>query len=227
MGEKNKSGMIAIAAIVALVLGGVGGYTVGNNMDDDKDQVSMSVSETNPKTDTKAADLRVTLNNALSEHIELAAPTLRGAFDGSKDFEGAQKALDQNTVAIASAVDSVYPGTKDDFLKLWRDHIGFFADYTLAAKAGDQAGMQKAKDDLNGYSDKASTFFSEANPNLPKAALQEGLKTHLNQVIGIVDAYGAGDYEKSYAMQREADMHMQMFGDTLSGAIVKQSPDKF
>lgn len=224
----SKSSMIAIAAIVALAVGGVGGYAAGNmNSNNDKDGMHMSVSESNPKTDTKAATLRVNLNNALSEHIELASPALRGVFDGSADTEGAVAALDQNTVDIATAVDSIYPGTKDDFLKLWRAHIGFFVDYTTAAKNGDADGMKVAKDKLLGYADDASTFFSDANPNLPKDALKEGLTTHLNQVLSIVDAYGAKDYTKSYEMQREADKHMQMFGDTLSGAIVKQYPDKF
>jgi len=227
MQDKSKSNMIAVAAIVALIVGGAGGYVIGNNKDDSNDSMTMSVSEANPKTDTKAATLRVNLNNALSEHIELAAPALRATFDGSPDGEGVTKALDQNSVAIATAVDSVYPGTKDDFLALWRKHIGFFVDYTVAAKAGDKAGMDEARANLDGYTDEASTFFSEANPNLPKDAVQAGLKTHLNQVIAIVDAYGAKDYEESYSLQRKADMHVQMFADTLSGAIVKQSPDKF
>lgn len=225
----NKSSMIAIVGIVALVLGGIGGYAAGEMKNDtnDKDGAHMSVSEANPKTDTKAADLRVAFNNALSEHIELASPALRAVFDGSADTEGVVAALDKNTVDIATAVDSVYPGTKDDFLTLWRNHIGFFVDYTKAAKAGDAEGMKVAKDKLAGYADDASTFFSNANPNLPKEALKEGLTEHLNQVLGIVDAYGAGDYAKSYDLQRAADKHMQMFGDTLSSAIVKQSPDKF
>ncbi len=230
--NKSKSGIVAIAAIVALLVGMAGGYAIGNSKNNDEshdDSMSMSksVSEANPKTDTKAASLRVALNNALSEHIELASPALRAVFDGAPSTDGVVKALDENSVAIATAVDSVYPGSKDNFLELWRAHIGFFVDYTKAAKAGDQAGMEKARANLEGYTDQASTFFSEANSNLPKDSLKAGLQTHLNQVIEIVNAYGAKDYEKSYSLQREADVHMQMFADTLSGAIVKQSPDKF
>ena len=227
--DKSKAGvMVGAAAVVALIVGMAGGYAIGNNSSDDTTNTAdTSVSETDPRTDTKAATLRVNLNNALSEHIELASPALRAVFDGAPSADGATKALDENSVAIATAIDSVYPGNKDKFLELWRNHIGFFVDYTVAAKAGDQAGMDKARADLEGYTDQASTFFSEANPNLPKDAVQEGLKTHLNQVIAIVDAYGAKDFEKSYAIQREADMHIQMFGDTLSGAIVKQFPEKF
>lgn len=228
--DKSKVGsMVVVSAIIALVIGMAGGYVIGNNKDDgnDNDMASMSVSETSPRTDTKAAGLRVALNNALSEHIELASPALRGVFDGAPSTDGAVAALDENSVAIATAVDSVYPGSKDNFLALWRKHIGFFVDYTVAAKGADQAGMDAAKANLEGYTDEASTFFSEANPNLPKDAVKAGLQEHLEQVIAIVDAYGAGNYEESYSLQRKADVHMQMFADTLSGAIVKQSPDKF
>ncbi len=228
MKDNTNNGMAIILVIVALIIGGVGGYAMGNskNKNNDKNSPAMT-SESSPKTDTKAATLRVNLNNALSEHIELAAPALRAVFDGSASGEGVTKALDTNSVNIATAIDSVYPGNKDKFLELWRAHIGFFVDYTKAAKAGDKAGMDKAKADLGGYTDQASTFFSQANPNLPKDALKAGLQTHLEQVIAIVDAYGAKDYEKSYALQQEADQHMQMFADTLSGAIVKQYPAKF
>lgn len=228
--DKSKvGGMVAVIAVVALLIGMAGGYAIGNKKDKDanKDAMTMAVSETNPRTDTKAATLRVNLNNALSEHIELASPALRAVFDGSPSVDGATKALDENSVAIANAIDSVYPGNKDKFLALWRKHIGFFVDYTSAAKAGDKEGMDKAKANLEGYTDEASTFFSEANPNLPKDAVKKGLQEHLEQVLSIVDAYGAKDYEKSYSLQRKADVHMQMFGDTLSGAIVKQYPQKF
>lgn len=226
----KKSGTLTTGVLVALAIGLLGGYGIGNSgKDDSKSDQSptASVSEEKPDTNTKAATLRVNLNNALSEHIELASPALRAVFDGSESGAGVTAALDENSVAISEAIDSVYPGSKDAFLELWRNHIGFFVDYTKAAKASDTAAMDKARADLDGYSDQASTFFSEANPNLPKEAVKDGLKEHLSQVIQIVDAYGAKDYAKSYSLQRMADMHMQMFGDTLSAAIVKQFPEKF
>jgi hypothetical protein len=226
--EKNKT-MAAVAIVVALVIGMGGGYAIGNSMNDNNDDnmQAAAVSESSPRVDTKAAELRVALDGALTSHIAYAVPALEAAHDGAPSLEGDLKTLDNNSVAIATAVDSVYPGTKDSFLELWRNHIGFFADYTKAAKAGDQAGMEKAKKNLEGYTDQASTFFSDANPNLPKEALQEGLTEHFNQVIAIVNAYGAGEYEKAGELQTKATAHMSMTAKILSSGIVKQSPDKF
>ena len=226
--EKNtKSGLVVVAVIAGLVVGGLGGYAIGNSSDDSSNQESVSVSEDNPRVDTKAADLRVTLDNALTEHVDLAAPALRAAFDGDESVDAQLAVLDNNSEEIATAVDSVYPGTKEDFLALWRDHIGFFADYTAAAKAGDEEAQQSALNSLEGYTQAASTFFSEANPNLPKDALQQGLQKHADQVVAIVNAYGAGNVQESLELQREATDHMSMTAQTLSGGIVTQFPEKF
>jgi len=43
-------------------------------------------------------------------------------------------------------------------LAMWREHIGFFADYTTAAKKADKKGMDQALADLDGYSEEFSLF---------------------------------------------------------------------
>ena len=39
--------------------------------------------------------------------------------------------LDANSVALAKTLGSVYPDAEKPFLASWRQHIGFFVDYTL------------------------------------------------------------------------------------------------
>lgn len=227
MESKSKSG-IAIAAIVALVLGGGVGYAVGMNNGDDASKGS-NASMSSAKTDTKAADLRVVLNNLEAEHVDLASAATRAGFDGSPMFDASAKALDANSVSLSKAIGSVYGADAEaKFLEIWRSHIGFFVDYTVAAKSGDTAGMDKAVQNLNGYVEAISTFLSGANPNLPKDAVASLISEHVGLLKKAVDTYGAGDYAGSYAAQEEA--HTQIttkIADTLSGAIVKQSPDKF
>ena len=109
---------------------------------------------------------------------------------------------------------------------LWRDHIGFFVDYTVALAEKDEAAQQEAVDNLTGYTGAFSGFLAEAT-GLPQAALQEGLTMHITQLKGAIDAYAAGDYEQAYTLTREAYDHMVATGDTLAAAIVQQSPDKF
>ena len=226
--DSGKSATIAIATIVALVLGGGVGYAVGTGKDDDHSMANMSVSEGNPNSATKAADLRVALNQIMRQHVALATVALKDAASSAPDTEQAVAALDKNSVELADAVGSVYgKDARESFLTLWRNHIGFFVNYTEGKVAGDQAKMDQARADLSGYTEEASAFFAGANPNIDKESLKKGLQMHADQVFAIVDAYAAQDYATAFAKEEEAYNHIGMAADTLAQAIVKQYPDKF
>lgn len=180
------------------------------------------------KTDTKAADLRVLINALERQHVGLASAAVRSKFDGRKDFDGAASSLDENSVALSKAVGSIYgPDAEKKFLEIWRSHIGFFVDYTVAAKKGDKAGMEKAVQNLGGYADAIADLLSKANPNLPREAVKSLVLEHVGLLKGAVDAYGSGKYPDSYTQQAAADAQIGKIADALSGAIVKQFPDKF
>jgi hypothetical protein len=180
-------------------------------------------------TADKAADLRTGLNGLLQEHVTLAAAATNAALGGrAAEFQAAAGALDQNSQDIAKAIGSVYgQGAQDAFLPLWRKHIGFFVDYTQGVAAKDKAKQDKAVNDLVGYTADFGAFLNSANPNLPKDAVAGLVKTHVLTLKDVVDAQGAGDHATAYAALRKAGAHMQMIGDPLAGAIVKQFPDKF
>jgi hypothetical protein len=224
---ENSGKMIAGVAI-ALVLGLGVGYGVANSMDDGSNNSKSSTASVAPTTDTKAADLRGILNALEREHVSLASQATRNGFDGSADFDASAKALDGNSVELSKAVGSVYGAEAEaKFLEIWRSHIGFFVDYTVAAKAGDMAGMDKAVQDLGGYVDAISDFFSGANPNLPREAVHQLVSDHVKLLKGAVDAHGAGDHAGSYAKEHEASQQIGTIADTTAGAIVKQYPEKF
>jgi len=228
--ESNSSMMVAVAAIVALVVGGVGGYMLGGNMMNEPvaNTNSSNTASAEPTTMTKAADLRALLNNLETEHVALASAATRAGFDGDKSFEATAGALDNNSKEIAAAVGSVYGEEAEKrFYDIWASHIGFFVDYTVAAKGGDQAGMDKAVENLNGYVEAISTFLSEANPNLPKEAVAQLVTEHVMLLKGAVDAHGAGNFAESYAKQHEADTQIGTIADAMAGAIVQQKPESF
>jgi phage terminase small subunit len=177
-----------------------------------------------------ASDLRVTLNRLLGEHAILAMLATQKGYSGAPDFEAIAGALDQNSVEISEAIGSVYGDeAAKQFLdgpSLWRDHISFFVDYTVALAKKDKAGQQEAVDNLTGYTGAFSGFLAEAT-GLPQQALQDGLTMHIGQLKGALDAYAAGDYDEAYSLFREAYEHMVATGDTLAMAIVEQNPDLF
>jgi hypothetical protein len=176
-----------------------------------------------------SADLRVTLNNLLAEHVQLGLAATGAALGGRKaEFTAAAAALDANSVALSQAIGSVYgDGAGQAFLALWRKHIGFIVDYTNAVAKKDQKAADKAVNDLLGYTKDFGAFLSSANPNLPTDVVADLVKGHVVGFKAVIDAQASGDWSTAWMKTREAVQHMQMIADPLAGAIAKQFPDKY
>ena len=225
-----KHSVIGVA-IAALILGGSIGYIVADNGDNMAMNTNMSESSElveNGTTTSPAAGLRVSLNNALREHVNIAGVALRNIYVEAPDTDAAVAALDANSVEVAGLVGSVYgEEAEEQFLELWRNHITFFANYTVGAREGDQAAMNQALEDLAGYGQAASTFFANANPNLPKDAVMPLLEEHRDLVIETINLIGAGDFDAAYIKLAEAADQVGTIGDALADGIEKQYPEQF
>src|SRR5262245_36703860 len=159
-----------------------------------------------------AAELRTALNALLAEHVVLAAGATGAALGGrDAEFKAAAAALDANSQDLARAIGSVDgAGAQDAFLPLWRRHIGFFVDYTLAVARKDTTGQDKAVADLVGDTEDFGAFLASANPNLPKAAVAGLVKQHVLTLKDVVDALAAGDPARAWTAVRAAEAHMAM-----------------
>jgi hypothetical protein len=179
--------------------------------------------------DAPAATLQVMLNNGLREHVFLAAGATGAALGGrDADFKAAAGALDANSQDIAKAIGSVYgAGAQEAFLPLWRRHIGFAVDYTVATAKKDRAGQDKAVGELVQYTEDFGAFLASANPNLPKATVAGLVKQHVLTLKDVIDAQAAGDPGRAWTAVRTAAGHMGMIADPLAAAIVKQYPARF
>lgn len=111
----------------------------------------------------KAADLRAALDQLFSEHAYLAVITMQKGIDGSKDFDQAAAALNDNTNDLSDAIASVY-GKKagKQFKDIWSSHIGYFVDYVQAAAKKDNAGKKKAMKQLDQYRMKQADMLDQA-----------------------------------------------------------------
>jgi hypothetical protein len=179
--------------------------------------------------DDPGADLRVTMNRLTQEHVYLAGAATGAAIAGRQaEFQSAAAELDENSVALAQQIGSVYgPDAEAHFLKLWRAHIGFFAEYATAAAKGDDAGKQQARAKLDGYRMDVDALLTGANPNLPKGAVAELLNKHVEHLIGAIDAQAAGDAARAYDMLHMAAHQSQEIADPLVDAIIAQFPERF
>ncbi|HEX9993538.1 MAG TPA: hypothetical protein VGB14_11480 [Acidimicrobiales bacterium] len=181
-------------------------------------------------TQTGAAELRAGLTALLTEHVYLAGGATGTAITSgldSAETEAATAALDDNSQALADAVGSIYGDEAgEQFLSLWRAHIGFFVDYTAARAGGDDAAAEQAMADLDGYREDFGAFLASANPNLTKEAVADELAPHVQSLTAAIDAQVAGD-PAAFGLLREAAGHMPMTAATLAGAFAEQFPEQF
>jgi hypothetical protein len=176
-----------------------------------------------------AGDLRVALNQLLSEHASLAAAATGAALRGRKaEFAAAAGALDNNSVDIANAMGLAYgQAAGEAFLPLWRKHIGFFVDYTVGKAKGSKKMQDKAVADLLGYAEDFGAFLNSASPALPKDAVAGLVKSHILSLKDVVDAQASKNPKLAYQKIREASHHMQMVADPLAATLAAQFPEKF
>jgi hypothetical protein len=175
--------------------------------------------------DTAAADLRGALTNLLADHVWLAGnaletAVLKGGNLKDPEVQGAVKALDDNSVALSKAVGSVYPEAEKPFLDSWRQHIGFFVDYTLGKATKDSVKVEKAKKDLDGYRTSFGQLINSVVPELPAAAVAEELKPHVASLFAAIDSMIA-DPNVTQSKLTEATSHMPMTAEILATGIAK------
>jgi len=172
-----------------------------------------------------ASTLRATLTQQLGDHVWLAGNALQTAVLAKGNLKapqvaGAVSALDANSVDLSKTVGSAYPAAAKPFLASWRQHIGFFVNYTLG-KATKNAGMTaKAKSDLNGYRTGFGQLIHSVVPELPAAAVADELKPHVASLLTAIDAAVAGSPSFQSRLTTSAD-HMLMTAGTLSSGIAK------
>jgi hypothetical protein len=174
---------------------------------------------------TEASALRATLTSLLSDHVWLAGNALDTAVHKKGDLKdpqvvGAVKALDANSVALAKTVGSVYPEAEKPFLASWRQHIGFFVNYTLGKATKNDKQVAKAKADLDAYRTSFGQLINSVVPELPADAVAEELTPHVNSLYAAIDASVAGKPDYQTKLSKAAD-HMAMTAEVLAGGIAQ------
>ncbi len=215
----------AIAALVVsgvIIAGAVASSTGAPSTHSTHSMAGMTTAAVGTPT---AADLRVSLDNLFGEHAVLAMNATNAGVTGSKAFPAAAKTLDANSVALSKAIASVYGAKAGQvFLNgkfMWRDHIKFFVDYTVAKSKNNMAGQNKAVAHLKQYTVTFGDFLAGAT-GLPKLAVRNDLLGHVLELKDQLDAYASGNYTTAAADYHAAYNHMFMTGDLVAGAIAKQ-----
>lgn len=150
------------------------------------------------------------------------------AADGP-DLQATTDRLLQNQADIGNAVKPFYGKTAGNQLTdLLTQHILTAAALLTAAKAGDTAAFEQAKDDWYANAKEIAGFLHDANPkNWPLSDLRSMMKTHLDLTLQEASDQLGGEYAASVAGYDVVETEILDMADVLSSGIIAQFPKKF
>jgi len=223
----RKTGLAVGMAIIGLLVGAAIAYPLGKNMNESS-MSGTSQSMSSPKT--KAADLRVTMNNLLREHVSTSLTVTRSIVDQAPEekLQGAVDAQTANAVAIANAVGSVYGDeAKTAITAPFVDHIMQSNNYAKAVEAGDMAAQETSLVALRADLRKVADVFNSVIPSLSSDTLYDALNAHENLLNESIREYKAGNFAKAYELESQALTQISGGADALTGGIIESKPDMF
>lgn len=145
------------------------------------------------------------------------------------DLQATTDRLLQNQVDIGDAIKPFYGRAAGNHLTdLLTEHILTAADVLAAAKAGNDAAFEEAKDAWYRNARRIARFLHEANPNnWPLSELRHMMREHLDLTLREAAHQLGGDYAASVADYDAVETEILGMADMLSRGIIKQFPQKF
>jgi hypothetical protein len=174
------------------------------------------------------AELHTAMRKLWEDHITYTRNYIISALGDLDDQKAVVDRLMKNQEDIGGAVEPYYGADAGAKLtKLLKEHISQAADVVGAAKAGDNDKLKTLQEKWSANGREIAAFLAGANPNWPKATLEEMLQKHLDLTTGEVVGRLKKDWASDISSYDKGHEHMLMFADTLSDGIIKQFPDKF
>lgn len=175
-----------------------------------------------------ATTLTQDLRKLWSDHVIWTRDYIVAAAADAPDQQAAAARLMRNQDDIGNAIAGYYGKAAGEALTaLLKQHISIAVDLIKAAKAGDTAGQRQADARWQQNGVEIATFLSKANPNWPRAALVDMMKTHLATTTAEVVARLGKNWDADVRAFDEVYRHILMMSDTLADGIVKQFPERF
>lgn len=192
-----------------------------------------AITNTNGQKETiclspKMVQLKGDMQKVWIDHTIWTRSYIVSAMSNRVDQKDVLDRLLRNQQDIGNVIKPYYGEAAGNKLAdLLREHILFAGKIVAAAKAGNQADLEKLEKDWHRNADDIAKFLSNANPNWQFKTLQDMLYTHLQLINEIVINCLKGDWKADIAATDKNEIHMIHLADILTEGIVKQFPDKF
>ncbi|ETT59571.1 MULTISPECIES: glycosyltransferase [Paenibacillus] len=173
-------------------------------------------------------ELKDNLRKLWIDHVVWTKNYIVSAFADSEDKEKVLARLLQNQQDIGDAFKPYYgEAVGDKVAQLLREHILIAGKVLDAAKAGNQADVEKYNKEWYTNADDIAKFLSSQNPKYSYEQLKEMLHEHLELITDDVTARVKKDWDAEIVAFDKGLEHMIMFADILTEGLIKQFPDKF
>ena len=163
------------------------------------------------------------------QHVAWTRMAIVDFASGSDGFDPTAGRLMQNQVDIGDAIKPFF-GTDagNQLTSLLHDHIAIAVEVLQAAKAGDAAAFNDARDRWYANANDIADFLSAANHRYwPRDMMRHMMKVHLDQTLTEASDQLNGDFAGSVAVYDKIERHMLAMADDLSYGIIHRFPSRF
>jgi hypothetical protein len=211
---------VATASIIPISQSALGG---------DRHDHSKTATVRSDTRDQKTFQTAVALRDLWLGHIFWVRNVTVAAIDKNDSaIKAAETQAVANAQAIAASVEPFYgAAAKEKFFKLLAGHYGAVKAYLVPAIAGDVSAQAKATQSLTSNADEIATFLSQANPYLPKDAVQGLLMAHGGHHIQQIQQLIDHNYDAEAQTWEEMKTHVYRIADATADALAKQFAKKF
>lgn len=179
---------------------------------------------------SKATATQMALRDLWVDHVFWVRNVVMAKAQKNKQLESeSEKQVVANAKSIAAAIEPFYgKAANEKLFGLLAGHYGAIKDYMNATMPKPNDSKQKAAvDKLTNNAKEIAAFLSGANPNLPEATLVGLLAAHGGHHVAQINQLQKSDFAGEVQTWVAMKGHMYTIADALTGALVKQFPDKF
>jgi hypothetical protein len=174
--------------------------------------------------------LRSQLGKLLAAHAVLVTDVTRAAIANTPDFDAAARGIDDNTRALASAIDTLFgAAAAREFQSLWAQHVEQLVGYGVATAAKDAGRQEQARAALREFERRMATFLHAATGNrMSTANLAAALAAHDELLLRHADTYAARDYATAHDIAYQTYEHMldvaRLLADAFGATVAARLP---
>jgi hypothetical protein len=178
------------------------------------------------RTTTKQAAFHDAMRKLWEDHITWTRLAIVSLAHDLPDLPATQARLLRNQDDIGDAIKPYYGKAAGNRLTvLLKEHITGAVALLQAAKAGDQALVDRRSAEWYVNGNQVADFLHAANPrHWPRQALRKMMKGHLDQTLREAVDRLSGKYAADVRDYDEIHHHILRMADTPSAGIVKQFP---